>query len=330
MTVDPLWLQNLDYPARIDRVTFDALWTEGVKDAGHFAVAQSSPTAMSVLVAAGVAVVTGDDQAFQGKYLVRAEAADTLTIGAAPGSGQRNDIIVVRVRDSNSGVGVDDDAILEVVVGTPSGSPVDPAIPDTALPLARVRVASGTSAITNSLIDDLRVRFNSNYDFLADGSVTSGKIADGTIVDADVNASAAITLTKLASGSLPAGVQVARANFPNSYIPGEAVYTIPGVLATGNRNVRYYCEQDRTIANVVASVGTAPTGASAIFDVKKNGISIYTVPGDRPTIVASGFYDGSSVPNTTGVSAGDYLTVSVDQIGSTVAGSDAVIKIVFA
>lgn len=330
MTIDPLWLQELDYPARLDRMVFDAIWTEGVIGANDFEVTQSSPTAMSVDVASGIAVVTGDDQSFQGKYVVRAETNDVLSIDAAPGSGERYDLIVLRVRDTNAGVGVDDDAILEVVVGTPSGSPVDPAVPDSAVVLARVRVPAATSAITNALIDDLRDRANANYDSVADGSITSGKIANGAIVDADINASAAITLSKLGIGALPSTVSVARANFPNSYIPGEAVFTVPGSVVVGARNLRYYCEQDRTIANVVASVGTAPTGASLIFDVNKNGTTIFSTQANRPTITASNFYDGSSTPDVTAVSAGDYLTVDVDQIGSTISGSDAVIKIVFA
>ncbi len=35
---------------------------------------------------------------------------------------------------------------------------------------------------------------------LADGAVTSAKIADGTIVDADISSSAAIAVSKLARG----------------------------------------------------------------------------------------------------------------------------------
>lgn len=331
MTVDPLWLQNIDYPARIDRTVYDALWTEGVIGSGDLAVTQSAPTAMTVRIAAGIGVVTGDDQAFQGKYLVRSDAATTgVSIGAAPGSGQRNDLIVLKVRDANAGVGVDNDALFQVIVGTPSGSPVDPTVPDTALVLARVRVPSGTSAITNSLIDDLRVRSNANYDVVADGSITSAKIADGAIMDIDINGSAAIGLSKLATGSLPSAVKVNASNFANGVIPCEAVFTVTGTLSTGARTIRYYCETARTIANVVASVGTAPTGATAIFDVNKNGTTIFTTQANRPTIAISDFYDGSSVPDVTSVAAGDYLTIDIDQVGSTVAGANAVIKIVFA
>ena len=330
MTIDPLWLQNIDYPARIDRTVFDALFTEGIFSAGSFAVTQSSPSAMTVNVAAGAAVVAGDDQAFQGKYVVRMEVAETgIAIAPAPGTGQRNDLIVLRVRDANAGVGVNNDAILSVVLGTPSLSPSDPTVPDTALVLARVRVPSGTGTITNSLIDDLRVRTNANFDVVPDGSVTSAKITNGTIVDADVNASAAIALTKLGTGTLGSSIKVNAANFPNSVVPSDAVFTIPGDLTTGAKNVRFYFESTRTIANIVTSVGTAPTGASAIFDVNKNGTTIFSTQANRPTIAAGGFYDGSSVPDVTSIAPGDYLTIDVDQIGSSVAGSNAVIRVVF-
>lgn len=330
MAIDPLWLQNIDYPARIDRTVFDATWTEGVIGATDFQVTQSSPTAMTVRVAAGIGVVQGDDQVTQGKYLVRNDALITgVTIGAAPGSGQRNDLVVLKVRDQNAGVGVNNDAIIQVVAGTPSGSPVDPTVPDTALVLARVRVPAGTGAITTALIDDLRVKAAANYDAVPNGSITSAKIADGAIVNADINASAAIALSKLATGALPSAITVNASNFANSTIPSEAVFTFPGTLTTGAKPIRYYCETARTIANVVANVSTAPTGASIIFDVNKNGTTIFSTQANRPTITASNFYDGSSTPNTTSVSAGEYLTIDIDQVGSTIAGANAVVKIVF-
>jgi len=158
MTVIANWLQNVDYPARIDRVLYDNLWEQGVIGATSFAVTQRPTPAMAVDVAAGVCIVTGTDQAFQGKYLCRAEAATTnVAISAAPGSGTRYDIVVVQVRDTNAGGPSGDDARVYVVEGTASASPVDPTIPTSSIPLARVRVPSGTGSITNALIDNLRV-----------------------------------------------------------------------------------------------------------------------------------------------------------------------------
>ena len=158
MTVIPNWLQNVDYPARIDRVLYDNLWEQGVIGDTSFAVTQRGTPSMAVDVAAGVAIVTGTDQSFQGKYLCRAEAVTAnVTIAAAPGSGTRYDIVVVQVRDTNAGGPAGDDARVFVVQGTASGSPVDPTIPTSSIPLARVRVPSGTGSITNALIDNLRV-----------------------------------------------------------------------------------------------------------------------------------------------------------------------------
>ena len=157
MAFDALWLQNVDYPARIDRTVFDSIWSEGVLGLSALQVTQSAVPAMTVDVAAGTGIVQGDDEPFQGKYVCREEAATTgLSIAAAPGSGSRHDLVVLQVRDPNATGPAGDDAILSVITGTPSGSPVDPAIPNSALVLARVRVPAGTGTITNSLIDDLR------------------------------------------------------------------------------------------------------------------------------------------------------------------------------
>lgn len=167
MALQPLWLQEVQYPARWDRILFDNIWTAGTLGPSALEVTPSSPAGMTVDVSAGVGVVTGTDQSFQGKYLVREEAATTgLVIAAAPGSGQRSDLIVVQVRDTNAGGASGDDAVIVVVPGTPSGSPVDPTPPASSLVLARVRVPAGTGSITAGLIDDLRVEATSVHDGL--------------------------------------------------------------------------------------------------------------------------------------------------------------------
>jgi hypothetical protein len=53
---------------------------------------------------------------------------------------------------------------------------------------------------------------------IADDAITSAKIAPGAIVDADINASAAIALSKLATGALPTEITVASANIVNGTI----------------------------------------------------------------------------------------------------------------
>ena len=59
---------------------------------------------------------------------------------------------------------------------------------------------------------DVTVSNNGTAISINNNAVTSAKILDGTIVDADINASAAIALSKLATGALPTAITVTSAN----------------------------------------------------------------------------------------------------------------------
>lgn len=80
-----------------------------------------------------------------------------------------------------------------------------------------------------------------------------------------------------------------------------------------------------TLVDYRLRVGTAPTGASLIVDINKNGTSLFTTQGNRPTVAASGFLASTTMPDITTFVDGDYISIDVDQIGSTVAGSDLVL-----
>jgi hypothetical protein len=107
-----------------------------------------------------------------------------------------------------------------------------------------------------------------------------------------------------------------------------AQFKIAGTLTAGAKPERWYAEQAWRIVEARASVGTAPTGATLIVDVNKNGTTIFTTQGDRPTIAISGFTDGNNLPQVTTLADGDYLSIDVDQIGSSVAGADLVVNVV--
>lgn len=77
-----------------------------------------------------------------------------------------------------------------------------------------------------------------------------------------------------------------------------------------------------TITGGKIEVGTAPTGAALICDVHKNGATIWTTQGNRPTIAASGTSASITAPDVTSIAQGDRLLLMIDQIGSTVAGKD--------
>jgi len=83
-----------------------------------------------------------------------------------------------------------------------------------------------------------------------------------------------------------------------------------------------------TVTRVRASVSQAPVGASIIVDVNLNGTTIFTTQANRPTILAAGFTD-TSIPDVTSVVAGDYLTIDIDQVGSTTPGSNLTVQVEF-
>jgi hypothetical protein len=96
-------------------------------------------------------------------------------------------------------------------------------------------------------------------------------------------------------------------------------------LMTGSQ--RLYMEYTGIIKFVRASVGTAPTGSSLIIDVNKNGTTIYTTQSKRPQIAAGTFTDLGDTPDVAGFVQGDYLTIDIDQVGSTLPGADLVVTL---
>lgn len=97
-------------------------------------------------------------------------------------------------------------------------------------------------------------------------------------------------------------------------------------VSAGVRRFRFPVKA--TILGVQAAINTAPTGAAVIVDVNINGVTAYTTQANRPTIAAAAFDSGAeTVPDVTAIAAGQYLTVDVDQIGATVAGSDLTIVV---
>jgi hypothetical protein len=122
---------------------------------------------------------------------------------------------------------------------------------------------------------------------------------------------------KVPVGQLPAVVQT-------------HIFSSTGSITVTTGTHRLY--NNRSTAWVVngvrASVGTAPTGASLIVDIKVNGVTLFTTQANRPT-VAVGTLTSGYVTNmdVTSVAPGAYMTVDVAQVGSAVPGSDLTVQI---
>lgn len=96
----------------------------------------------------------------------------------------------------------------------------------------------------------------------------------------------------------------------------------PGVLlvAVGQGRLRFPVAI--TLLSVTATAGTAPTGASIKVDLNKNGTTVFTTQGNRPTIAIGANASADQVPDVTAIPADTDLTADIDQVGSTVPGSD--------
>jgi len=83
-----------------------------------------------------------------------------------------------------------------------------------------------------------------------------------------------------------------------------------------------------TLVAVRVDVGTAPTGASLIVDVNKNGSTIFTTQASRPTVGASALFASSGAIDVTSWASNETLTVDIDQVGSGVAGGLMTVTII--
>lgn len=150
----PSYSANSCYTAEQDRMMWGSLiCTEGVCNslAGDLKVTATNPASLSVNVAEGCAWIQGDTVEDQGFYYVRNDATKTVTLGGADPVDPRIDRIVARVYDAQYS-GTETKWVLEVVPGTPSPTPVAPAVPPGAISLATVYVAANATA-TGTITD---------------------------------------------------------------------------------------------------------------------------------------------------------------------------------
>ena len=177
---------------------------------------------------------------------------------------------------------------------------------------------------------------------IRDGQVTSDKILDGTIVNADINASAAIAQTKIATGTLPSGIQVASANIVDGTIVNDDISSSANIngskiadasipvqkIASGtlpsNTKVVSANIEDGTIVNAdvndsAAIAGTKITpnfGSQNVVTTGTAGTGNLTVGG---TITVSGTVDGRDV-------AADGTKLDTIETGATADQTDAEIR----
>jgi len=103
-----------------------------------------------------------------------------------------------------------------------------------------------------------------------------------------------------------------------------ATISMPGSLAVGIVSLPFPLFGTWRFEAVLVDVATAPAGASIIADVMYNGTTIYSTPGNRPTITAGSQWAAGNTPNiitfTGSTTVRGYIQFSLLQVGS--AGSE--------
>lgn len=187
------------YTANNWRTLLTNLFTEGILGAGSFAVTERALGAnMTLDIAAGVAVLAGDDAAGQGNYLV--EATETLsgaTITTADATNPRIDVVGIQLRDPSEGGAAGRDCIFSVVAGTAAASPSVPATPDSFLPLAQVLVPAAATSIEDGDISDVRAHSTLAHEVVDTNNIVDAEVAKGVVAVASLTSS----LTGLSTGS---------------------------------------------------------------------------------------------------------------------------------
>jgi hypothetical protein len=212
-------LQNGSHPAENDRLTTQALWaTTGIINSASLLVHQNTPAGLSVVVDSGWAAIVGTTQANMGTYVTYNDASLVLSLNTADPTNPRVDLVCATVNDAYY-TGSLNNVIIQVVAGTPAGSPVAPSLPANSITLATVAVGAGATAITNANITDTRVLVTTNIPESGDisavnagtglsggGSSGSVTLSINTAVTADLTTAQTLTNKSLTTPKINLGI----------------------------------------------------------------------------------------------------------------------------
>ena len=282
----PSWLQNGSHPAENDRLTTQALWaTTGIIKSNSLLVHENTPPGLSVVVDSGWAAIVGTVQANMGTYVTYNDASVVLSLNTANPTNPRIDLVCATVNDAYY-TGSLNNVVIQVVAGTPAGSPVAPTLPDNSISLATVAVGAGATAITNANITDTRVLVTTNIPESGDisavnagtglsggGSSGSVTLAIDTSVTADLTTAQTLTNKSLTSPRINLGIN------PQTGTTYTTVLADNGKLITQTNA--------SAITTTIAASGSVAYPVGTQLNFAQLGAGQVTIQGDTGVTVVS-------------------------------------------
>ena len=120
-------------------------------------------------------------------------------------------------------------------------------------------------------------------------------------------------------------------NVPDATVYQVAAFSLAGTLQTfaGSLRITNNFGISKTLDLVHLAVKDAPTGATIIVDIHKDGTTIFTNQANRP-VIADGANEGETITiDVDDWADGEYLTLEIDQVGSTAPGGYLVVEVIF-
>lgn len=137
----PLWVQQGNYAASVDRGLINAIWPRQSYVIDMKAV---PATAMTTRVGQGKASVWIN---VISSVLCYSNGFEDVLHTAAHATLPRIDLVVLQVRANDLDGGANNDWLFQVVPGTPAASPVAPALPTYSMPIAEVLIPAAFNAV---------------------------------------------------------------------------------------------------------------------------------------------------------------------------------------
>lgn len=225
---------------------------------------------LSVTVAPGYAFVQGSAAANTGTYMVTLDATPTLTCATADPSNPRIDSLCVTVTDLGTSSST---AVVQIVTGSPAGSPSPPVLPSNSLLLCNITVPAAAASLTSGNLSDQRV-FMAAAGGIKKFSATSP--ATGDVADYAHNTNTGRLVVCSGSGvETPKTVTFAPSIAPSAASTGvsgssSALVTSTVVTTDGSTNVRLTASWSEIVSSGTSAGNNCVVGLYRGFTLVKS------------------------------------------------------------